>query len=277
MRPPTPEVSTLRIVIRSSRSVSAATNRRESTPAASQLEPDPIPQAPRPQNESLKGSPIANRPGLYFDQAAHRWKHVPYDVEPEEEGLRDFIEKDNHRGAQEAERRNRVHQAVEDGHLEFKHHRGDHHAVVLPDASEPGRWRVSHFDERGFNGHRTFDDRHEAVADMAKEGYHVPARGSLDRLASTETWAKGTRDAAVTQLWNAAGSREAKQAIDRWYDGSTDAHDRLMSAGISDALRRGDVPEEIVKSIGHLGTVALSALAAITPPQTAADPLAWEA
>ena len=81
------------------------------------------------------------------------------------------------------------------GHIEFRQPGGDRHALVVPDASEPGRWRYSVYDPQGFASHSTFDSAHQAAAAAGAEGFTEPAPGSLDRLSMGEAWGQGDREA----------------------------------------------------------------------------------
>jgi hypothetical protein len=80
---------------------------------------------------------------------------------------------------------------------------GRRHAVLLPDASEPGRYRYQIFDQNGMVSHHTEDTAEQAVADAAAQGFYIPATGILDRLASTDVWAHGMAINAIIQSHNA--------------------------------------------------------------------------
>jgi hypothetical protein len=88
--------------------------------------------------------------------------------------------------------------AAGDG-TELAHTDGRRFCVLLPDASEPGRYRYSSFDARGFYTHAVFDSAHQAVADAASSGFTVPAPGVMDRLASEPEWAHGMAVADIMQ------------------------------------------------------------------------------
>lgn len=79
---------------------------------------------------------------------------------------------------------------------------GKRHCILVPDASEPGRYRYSMFDARGFFSHSTHNTAAEAVADAARAGFTVAAPGVLDRLAVTQEWEHGSAVAAVMQEHN---------------------------------------------------------------------------
>lgn len=69
---------------------------------------------------------------------------------------------------------------------------GDLWALVLPDASEPGRFRYSVFRLNGFYSHFATDTLDEAVLDAFKSGFtRVAPRDTLDKLSTTIEWKKG--------------------------------------------------------------------------------------
>jgi len=74
---------------------------------------------------------------------------------------------------------------------------GNQFAVFLPDASEPGRFRVSYFDDRGFYGHTTRDTYKAALDEAWTDGFRSEAKGKLEELASTEAFAKGNELASL--------------------------------------------------------------------------------
>ena len=91
-----------------------------------------------------------------------------------------------------------VFDAVGDG-CELANTDGRRFCVLLPDASEPGRYRYSVFDAAGFSTHHAEDDAPAAVADAARQGFTQAAPGVLDRLAAGAEWARGMAVAAVIQ------------------------------------------------------------------------------
>lgn len=71
--------------------------------------------------------------------------------------------------------------------------------IVLPDASEPGRWRHQTFDAQGFSGHCTRDTADAALLDAIDSGYYRDDPEALDRLSVTPRWAHGTRCNSIRQ------------------------------------------------------------------------------
>ena len=75
--------------------------------------------------------------------------------------------------------------------VEHKHKDREAWAFVLPDASQPGAYRVQYFDEHGFTSHQSEQSLEEVVEEMARGGYTVEDRDALPRVSATETWSKG--------------------------------------------------------------------------------------
>ena len=87
--------------------------------------------------------------------------------------------------------------------LQLRHKTQDKWAMLLPDASEHGKYRYQRYDKDGFAGHQAFKDVDGALSELAQDGYHVEDNGSLDRLAATKTWQRGMEVNAVIQASNA--------------------------------------------------------------------------
>lgn len=84
-------------------------------------------------------------------------------------------------------------------------------AVFLPDASEPGRFRFSEFDSRGFFAHQTFDDYKEAFFAAWSQGYRELSSVSwFESLSQTDNWSQGMDLVNKIALWN----RGDKKAFD---------------------------------------------------------------
>lgn len=90
---------------------------------------------------------------------------------------------------------------VGDG-LELKHPQYDWWAILLPDASEPGRYRYQEFDRNGFTSHSTYDSPGEAIKDLASREFVLPALGTLEALSTTRQWARGQEILALVQAVN---------------------------------------------------------------------------
>lgn len=200
-------------------------------------------------------APIAHSPGLYLDPISHRWKRIDHDES--EPGIGRWNARMNQREREAMAARNRVLDHHAAGVIEFAHERGDgRHAAVMRDASEPGRWRLTRFDDDGFAGHSTHDTHHAALAEAASSGYTQPAAGSLDRMSSTERWAQGTRDGRVMQTINhlgGSGHSELASAVGDYYHRngrSAAAHDAIHQRDTLAQLHAGSLPEALKAQIG---------------------------
>lgn len=87
--------------------------------------------------------------------------------------------------------------------LTLKHHRLESWGIVLPDASQPGRFRWQAFQRDGFTGHCTHNTPELCIGDMLDDGYTVLDMGALDRLSATVEWARGMEIVGVIQACNA--------------------------------------------------------------------------
>jgi len=74
--------------------------------------------------------------------------------------------------------------------LELKS-RHEQYALILPDASEPGRFRAQMFDAKGFFAHSTRDTALEVLELLVTEGYTELATGALEQLSQSTDWKLG--------------------------------------------------------------------------------------
>lgn len=86
--------------------------------------------------------------------------------------------------------------------IEYKQPDREKYAFVLPDASRPGKWRVSFFDAHGFSYHEVAATASLAAQDMVTLGFTQKAAGSLDRLAATRQWSHGIEFADLLMRLN---------------------------------------------------------------------------
>lgn len=85
-------------------------------------------------------------------------------------------------------------------------------AVFLPDASEPGRYRASFFDQRGFFGHVTKDTYPELLKEVFGDGYKSEAPGTFERFSALPGFHQGNAVASLVQAVN-AGVMTMQQAV----------------------------------------------------------------
>lgn len=86
--------------------------------------------------------------------------------------------------------------------VELANASGTQFAIFLPDASEPGRFRYSCFDARGFYCHATFDTYAQALDSAWSAGFRTQVDNRLQSLCVTSDWAVGSRKTAAIQAVN---------------------------------------------------------------------------
>lgn len=74
--------------------------------------------------------------------------------------------------------------------------------VFGPDASEPGRFRYSCFDIRGFYRHLTFDTYEDALKGAWIAGFTEPSANVLEDYSTTELWQAGSKRTALIMSLN---------------------------------------------------------------------------
>ena len=106
--------------------------------------------------------------------------------------------------------------------MTLKHSKRDAWGIVLPDASEPGRFRWQAFQRDGFTGHSTHETPELCIGEMLDDGYVLLDMGVLDRLAATVEWQRGMEIVAVIQACNAGqmtfeeGTRKHEEILLRY-------------------------------------------------------------
>ncbi|ABM97109.1 hypothetical protein [Methylibium petroleiphilum] len=86
---------------------------------------------------------------------------------------------------------------------------GQRWVFLLPDMTEPGKWRMQRFDERGFSGHSIFNTQDELVSAAADDGFFRHDPGALDRLQGTSLFQRGN---FLTDLVQRINARELSHA-----------------------------------------------------------------
>ena len=79
---------------------------------------------------------------------------------------------------------------------------GKRFAVVLPDASEPGRFRVQNYDKSSFSGHQVYNTEQEALDAMWADGYRKSAQGAMNKLEGTPAWKQGMKFSDQVRIQN---------------------------------------------------------------------------
>lgn len=75
--------------------------------------------------------------------------------------------------------------------IEFRHHKTDRWAFVMPEVSAGTGWRIQYFSLDSFSSHHCFESLEEAVETMCREGFTVEDAGVLDALTPTVRWQQG--------------------------------------------------------------------------------------
>lgn len=125
--------------------------------------------------------------------------------------------------------------------LQMFNRSGDQAIVFLPDASEPGRYRVSYFDKGGFFSHLTRDTYSELLDIVWQEGFRPDPNmpNPLEDWAVSSKWGKGSEVTAAIQQVNLGNmSHDAYLGVVQWH-----AHGEkvleLSQAAISQSLEPG--------------------------------------
>lgn len=87
--------------------------------------------------------------------------------------------------------------------LELQDAKQQRFAVILEDASEPGRYRAQYFDANGISGHATRNSAEEVLEELVRDGYRELASGAMQRLSQTREWSLGTLMANLIAQVNA--------------------------------------------------------------------------
>ena len=100
------------------------------------------------------------------------------------------------------------------------------YAMILPDASQPGRFRASYYDADGFSYHDTQDTAEKAFREAVKSGFTEKAEITLDELAATERWQKGMSQ--VFSMQDSFKPKEQKSEEDESFNLSTQTEAELQ-------------------------------------------------
>lgn len=139
--------------------------------------------------------------------------------------------------------------------------------ILLPDASEPGRFRASFFDAGGFFSHITRDTYAEILDIVWQENFRPTSEDMLSKLSAMDTWSKGsTITAAIQQVGLGKLSYNEYLAVAQWqHHGDTvmSIANDVKSQAFEPQQRRALLQERSQQSIGlALSDEALDALSA---------------
>lgn len=109
--------------------------------------------------------------------------------------------------------------------VQLKSPLSERYTVILPDASEPGLFRLQYFDASGFSGHSTYNTAEQALHEAIVEGLTEDAPGALERLSVTGTWRLGVEAQGYRDLFNAGrmSFEDMLEAINALYEPSQSA------------------------------------------------------
>lgn len=79
---------------------------------------------------------------------------------------------------------------------------GERWAFLLPDMTEPGRWRMQYFDAHGFSGHGIYDTPEQLAGAAFAEGFRMRDDGALDRVQALASFQRGNYAADLIRLVN---------------------------------------------------------------------------
>lgn len=92
-------------------------------------------------------------------------------------------------------------------------------AFVLPDVSEPGKWRIQYFDTRGFSGHSVYNTADECVDSALASGFALRDDQALDRAQQLASFWRGNYAADLIQRINSGAMTHAQgDALLSMYD-----------------------------------------------------------
>lgn len=132
-----------------------------------------------------------NDPIMYYQDQIDHWEEVAREER--------FSDKTVNRMLRQLQEKNARYQRVMFAVLErgegltLKHGSMDQWAVLLADASNPGKFRYQQFDASGFIGHVTKSSLDEAALDAFQCGFtELAADDVLVRISATEEWRIGS-------------------------------------------------------------------------------------
>jgi len=88
---------------------------------------------------------------------------------------------------------------------------GKRFAVVLPDASEPGKFRVQNYDKSSFSGHQVYNSEQEALDALWVDGYRTSAQGAMNKLEGTPAWKQGMKFSDQVRIQNEESFAKTKE------------------------------------------------------------------
>jgi hypothetical protein len=116
-------------------------------------------------------------------------------------------------------------------------------AIFSPDASEPGKFRVTLFDESGFYSHETRNSFNDLLNDVWQMGFREEIKGLLEELSSTQKWVRGSEQTTLIHEYHCG-----KISLDDYHDKSAKLAARNKIADLLVSMD-GEDEQSIMKSI----------------------------
>lgn len=132
---------------------------------------------------------------------------------------------------------------------------GSRGIVIFPSSSEPGKWQLSNFDQKGFSGHTIHDTRDEALNRAVKDGYKPVNHNVLKEFMAEPEWREGEmaekamklyytledpQRSEFDNLWREKGAEEALRVFQERDTGAVEPVERTSPA-------EGGVTEDSIK------------------------------
>lgn len=86
--------------------------------------------------------------------------------------------------------------------LELSNAKGTMFALILPCASNEGKFRISYYDDHGFSNHITGDSYDELLKDLIRDKYTTFAEGALNRVSQLKSFNDGNEFVSKIALVN---------------------------------------------------------------------------
>lgn len=86
--------------------------------------------------------------------------------------------------------------------MQLAHPQLEQAVIFLPDASEPGRFRASYFDKKGFFSHATRDTYSELIELVWRDGFTNIEKKMLEEWCVLKSWSEGSELTLVIQQIN---------------------------------------------------------------------------
>lgn len=141
--------------------------------------------------------------------------------------------------------------------VQLSNEAGDRFAVLMPDATEPGRFRVSYFDERGFSGHSTRDSYQTLLDEAFQDGFRKEVTGKLEELSQTERFAEGNELAtdigkvnSGTMTWGEFSDKHNQKPK---FDLSTQTEEELANQPSQEELDTAEQKDQVDREREHFG------------------------